>query len=175
MGANNRPRGTAVIHHVSIPAKDPKHVAKVLAEVMQGRAYPFPGNIPDSFMAVSGDPHGTMIEVYPEAMTLVPGEGDDQVRTARQREVPPAWPFHLLLSVPICQTSIEGIGAREGWRTQLHGRGAPGQPPLFHVIEFWIENRLMIELVTEQMTAPYTDLVQIWKLDAMLGRTGAPA
>ena len=59
-----------MIHHVSIPAKDPKHVADVLAELMHGRAYPFPGSIANSFMAVSGDAHGTMIEVYPETLAL---------------------------------------------------------------------------------------------------------
>ena len=35
-----------MIRHVSIPARDPRHVAAVLAELMQGRAYPFPGPCP---------------------------------------------------------------------------------------------------------------------------------
>ena len=52
-----------MIHHVSISAHDPKHVAEVLAELMGGRAYPFPGGIARSFMAVSEDGHGTLIEV----------------------------------------------------------------------------------------------------------------
>ena len=34
-----------MIHHVSISARDPKHVADVLAELMKGRAYPFPGGV----------------------------------------------------------------------------------------------------------------------------------
>jgi len=41
-----------MIRHVSIPARDPRHVATVLAEVMQGRVYPFPGPVPGAFMAV---------------------------------------------------------------------------------------------------------------------------
>jgi hypothetical protein len=44
-----------MIHLVSMSAHDPAHVADVLAELMGGRCYPFPGAIPDSFMAVSGD------------------------------------------------------------------------------------------------------------------------
>lgn len=57
-----------MVHHVSISALDPHHVAEVLAELMSGRCYPFPGPIPDSFMAVSGDEHGTMVEVAPRDM-----------------------------------------------------------------------------------------------------------
>ena len=39
-----------MIHHVSISARDPRHVADVLAELMRGRAYPFPGGVADSFI-----------------------------------------------------------------------------------------------------------------------------
>ncbi len=141
-----------MIHHVSISARDPKHVADVLAELMDGRAYPFPGGVANSFMAVSGDGHGSMIEIYPENVTLVPGTDDRQVRAARDAKAGYA-PFHLLLSVPLDRAKVERIGHREGWRTQYFGRGAPGQPPAFHVIEFWVENRLMVEVATPDMLA----------------------
>ena len=39
-----------MIHHISMPANEPKHVAEVLAELMDGRCYPFIP-VPDSFMA----------------------------------------------------------------------------------------------------------------------------
>lgn len=29
-----------MIHHVSIPARDPRHVAEVLAELMRGKCHP---------------------------------------------------------------------------------------------------------------------------------------
>ena len=35
-----------MIHHVSISARDPKHVAEVLAELMKGRAIRFPAGSP---------------------------------------------------------------------------------------------------------------------------------
>ena len=120
-----------MIHHVSISARDPKHVADVLAELMKGRAYPFPGGVADSFMAVSGDEHGSMIEVYPENVTLVPGRDDKQVRAAHDA-TPGYVPFHLLLSVPVDRATVERIGEREGWRTQLfrprRARPAAGVP-----------------------------------------------
>ncbi len=163
-----------MIHHVSISARDPKHVAEVLAEVMDGRCYPFPGQIADSFMAVSGDEHGTMVEVYPEDTTLKPGAADDeQVIGLRGQVAPATVPFHFLLSVRADLQKIERIGAREGWRTRLFGRGAPGQPPAFHVVEFWVENRLMIELAPQSMIGEYTGLVRPEKLEAFFERRPA--
>ena len=108
-----------MIHHVSISARDPKHVAEVLAELMNGRAYPFPGGVAKSFMAVSGDDSGTLIEVYPEDVTLVPGTSDEQQCRSGHVEQPGYVPFHLLLSVPIDRAKVEQIGEREGWRTKV--------------------------------------------------------
>ena len=161
-----------MIHHVSISARNPKHVADVLAELMNGRAYPFPGGIADSFMAVTGDEHGTMIEVYPETVTLEPGTGDMQVVCGSVPKAEYA-PFHVLLSVPLDRDAVQKIGDREGWRTRLFGRGAPGQKPFFHVIEVWVENRLMIEVATPDMVADYTKLIQRENLDAMFGARSA--
>lgn len=152
-----------MIHHVSIAARRPRHVAEVLAELMNGRAYPFPGGIADSFMAVSGDEHGSMIEVYPEDVVLQPGAGESQV-VSGHTDAPSHVPFHLLLSVPVDRATVQRIGDREGWRTRLFGRGAPGQPPVFHVIEFWIENRIMLEVATPDMVAEYTDRMHPAKL-----------
>ena len=52
-----------MIHHVSIRAREPEHVAQVLAELMAGKCYPF-GPLEGAYMAASGDQHGSMIEVY---------------------------------------------------------------------------------------------------------------
>ena len=72
-----------MIHHVSIPARDPRHVAEVLAELMNGKCLPF-GPLEGAFMAASGDEHGTMIEVYPEEATLEVPANDDQVVFGKQ-------------------------------------------------------------------------------------------
>ena len=39
-----------MIHHVSIPAREPQHVAEVLAELMGGKCYPF-GPLEGAFSA----------------------------------------------------------------------------------------------------------------------------
>jgi hypothetical protein len=162
-----------MIHHVSIPAKDPKHVADVLAELMNGRAYPFPGSIANSFMAVSGDAHGTMIEVYPETLVLKAGAADDEQVKATKARAPAAYPFHVLMSVPVDRATVQRIGDREGWRTKVFGRGAPGQPPVFHIFEFWIENHLMLEVATPDMLAAYAETIQPARLDALFAQRAA--
>jgi hypothetical protein len=157
-----------MIHHVSFSARNPRHVAEVLAELLHGRCYPFP-SMPDSWMAVSGDECGTMIEVYPEDLTLAPGETDEEQCTPlRNQAAPRTVPFHFLLSVPADHGSIMRIGAREGWRTKLYGRG-PANRPQFHVVEFWVENRFMLELAPEEMMDAYMDTFQFPVLDQYFG------
>lgn len=143
-----------MIHHVSIPARNPKHVAEVLAEVMGGRCVPF-GPLEGAYMAMSGDEHGSMIEVYPDRATLDIPANDDQVVFGENQAPPQTWPFHVLLSVPLEPEDVERIGAREGWRAKTFGRGMKGHKPFFHVIEFWLENRLMIEVVSPAMAREY--------------------
>jgi hypothetical protein len=154
-----------MIHHVSLPAREPRHVAEILAELMGGRCHPF-GPLEGAFMATSGDEHGSMIEVYPEHATLdIPN--DEQQVVFGEQAPPRSWPFHILLSVPLEQAEIERIGAREGWRTKLFGRGIPGQKPFFHVIEFWIENRLMVEIVSPEMASEYVSFLKSGDMPAI--------
>jgi hypothetical protein len=148
-----------MIHHVSIPARDPHHVTEVLAELMNGKCVPF-RPLEGGFMAVSGDANGTMIEVYPERATLDIPDRDDQAVFAENPAPPQTWPFHILLSVPREAEDIERIGAREGWRAKTFGRGMPGQKPFFHIIEFWLENRLLIEVATPAMAQEYLDFLR---------------
>ncbi|HEX7884738.1 MAG TPA: hypothetical protein VF474_02065 [Phenylobacterium sp.] len=156
-----------MIRHVSIPARDPRHVAAVLAEVMQGHVYPFPGPVPGAFMAAAGDAHGTQIEVYPEQAAAAPGEGDAPGTFEANPAPPRYWPFHVLLSVQQDEAAIQAIGDREGWRTRRFHRGPPGRP-LFDVIEFWVENRFLIEISTPDMDPAYLRTCE--GLEAMMAR-----
>ena len=88
--------------------------------------------------------------------TLDIPKNEDQVVFGDNVSPPPeTWPFHVLLSVPLQPEQIEAIGAREGWRAKTFGRGMRGRKPFFHVIEFWLENRLMIEVVSPEMAREY--------------------
>jgi hypothetical protein len=109
-------------------------------------------------MALGAD--GGMIEVYPDRATLDIPASDDQVVFGENQAPPRTWPFHIFLSVPLDCEAVERIGTREGWRTKTFGRGMKGHKPFFHVIEFWLENRLMIEVAPPDMTEEYLSLLQ---------------
>jgi hypothetical protein len=149
-----------MIHLVTIPAREPQHVAEVLAELMNGKCVPF-RPLEGAFMATSGDANGRMIEVYPERTTLNIPDRNDQVIFAENMAPPQAWPFSVLLSVPHEAEEVERIGAREDWRARTFGRGMKGQKPFFHVIEFWVTNRLLIEVATPLMVQEYLDFLKV--------------
>jgi hypothetical protein len=130
-------------------------VLVALAELMNGKCLPF-RPLEGAFMVASGDANGTMIEVYPERTTLDMPDHERQVAFGENPAPPQTWPFHVLLSVPREADEVERIGAREGWRTKTFGRGMQAQKPSFHVIEFRLENRLMIEVATPVTAQEYS-------------------
>lgn len=145
-----------MIHHVSIPARNPERVATVLAELLGGYAGPFVGPFPGAWAVYAEDEHGTGVEVYPERTVLVPGEGDRE-GAGVTADAPGPSAFHALLSVKVERTDVERIGAREGWRTRHFWRGPPGVR-LFELYEFWVENRVLLELATADMLPRYVAL-----------------
>jgi hypothetical protein len=137
-----------MIHHLSIPATDTRHVAEVLVELFGGVLTGF-GPYRDSWIAWTGDEHGTAIEVYPVGTEMYPPSGHGQ---AQFRHNPAATAFaatHATVSVDRSEADILALAEREGWRALRLPRGP------FDVIEFWIENSTMLELMTPEMTAAY--------------------
>ncbi len=110
---------------------------------VSGRAHPFRGTIPDSHMAVAGDRHGTLIEVYPDDMTLEP----DATPRRKPEQRLQRGTFHALLSTPLTREEIERVGNREKWTTGFCGRGPRGREPLFHLVEVWVEDHFLLEVV----------------------------
>jgi hypothetical protein len=165
-----------MIHHLSIPARDPQHVAGVLGELLGGYVGPFIGPIPGAWVAYADDGHGTGFEVYPERTTLVPGDGGDMGRV-ELRDPPASVACHALVSVKVDRATIERIGAREGWRTLHFWRGPSPEVRLFELYELWVENRVLIELATEDMVAAYARITNgpaQRELLARRGQKGAP-
>jgi hypothetical protein len=147
-----------MLHHISIAVNHPQPVAEVLAQIFQGRAVPFPPH-PGSYMVLALDEFGTAIELYPIDTVMVPQVG---FQTTPQ----PATgytPFHAAISVPISLEQIERIAEQAGWPIYVCDRDG-----LFNVIELWIENRLMVELLTPAMAAKYLQLFQPDQLEANL-------
>jgi hypothetical protein len=154
-----------MIHHLSIAARDPRRVAEVLAEFMGGAAVPFPPN-PGSFFALQLDEHGSGVEVYPAGTELRPG-GSDGAGFAKRPEPRGFGPTHFALSVKTDADAVEAIARREGWQCHRCDRGA------FHVIEVWVENESMVEVLPPEFAAEYLAFTRPDRIAAAM-RSAAP-
>lgn len=153
-----------MIHHISISVENPLRVASVLAEIMNGKAYRFPPS-PGSYIAMPFDNYGTAIALLPLEVVLAPGNTQSQpdvqfVQTERQ---PLLTSVHAAISVPTSQAQIEKIGEREGWQTTLCNHGG------FHVVEFWVENRLLLEFLPPELVDEYLGFAQSKAAEEFLG------
>lgn len=136
-----------MIFHISIPADDPKRTATMLAELWRGEAFPFPMVGKGSWVAHAGDERRSTIEVYERGMALYPTDGAGE---ERYEPLPRHGPFHAAVATPLSIEEVSEIGRRYGCRTSVCQRG-----PFFRVIEFWVDNCLMLEMMTPEMQAEY--------------------
>ncbi len=135
---------TAIVH-LSIPAAEPERVARVLAELMRGRVSRF-SPTKGAFYVGTDSATAAAIEVYPERPMLVPGEGAGAPARFVEGDAPPRHgAVHVALASPLGRAEVIALGAREGWRTVECRRGDS-----FNVIELWLEDRLMIEVVAAE-------------------------
>jgi hypothetical protein len=136
-----------MIFHFSIAADDPKRTAKMIAELWRGEALPFPVLGKGSWVAHAGDDRRSSVEVYPRDMVLYRGErfGD-----LRHEPGPRNGPFHAAVATPLGIEEVEEIGRRYGCATRVCQRG-----PWFRVIELWVDDCLMLEMLTPEMQDEY--------------------
>ncbi len=137
-----------MIHHLSVPATDTRHVAEVLVELFDGELTGF-GPYPDSYIAWACDEVGAAIEVYPVGTEMVPPDGPGQAQFRHDPDASGHTATHATVSVERSEEEIIALGEREGWRSVRLSRGP------HDVIELWLENRVMLELMTPEMTADY--------------------
>jgi hypothetical protein len=157
-----------MIHHISIAALNPQHVAQVLAEIWQGETAPFPVHA-GSYVVLALDEYGTMIEIYPAGTEMHPGANEEEVIFEQTSTRTAFSPNHAAVSVPTYQERIEAIAAREGWRAVRCDRDG-----FFEVIELWIENRQLMELLPPDLALKYLSFMQPESLKAFLS-AGATA
>lgn len=155
-----------MFHHISIAATEPFRVAKVLAELTDGRFYEFPIT-PGAYMVIINDDYGSGIEVLPQNTAWIPGEVEAEPRSVEN--LPRFYPIHAALSVPVSRDPIEAAGMREGWLVRCCDRG------LFQVIELWIENSFMLELLPADMTEAYLNFMQPAAYSAFLAEIATTA
>ncbi len=93
------------------------------------------------------------IEVYPLGTEIVPGYSEELRAYIQNTAASQSTATHAMLSVPINVEQIEQIAAREDWLVQRTSFG-------FDFMMLWVENRLLIELLTPEMTAQYMAFTQ---------------
>ncbi|HMS38942.1 MAG TPA: hypothetical protein PKE69_01860 [Pyrinomonadaceae bacterium] len=156
-----------MINHISIAVHNPKKVADVIAELWNGFVVPFPP-APDSFMVLANDGRGSAVEVTPIDIVLEPGKGlppednfstetlteDYEAKFVRSDFVPQYVPTHLNINTHLSIEEIKEIGRREGWRVLTCNRDRG----LFQLVELWIEDRFMLEVMTPEQTARYVEI-----------------
>lgn len=134
-----------MIYHASIPADDPERVARVLAKIWQADYFPFVW--PGSFVVIPGDEHGSTIEIMRRGDEQVPGKIEAALNANPQ---PPTYTeVHLLIGTRLEMEDLLVIAAGEGWIARTCDRN------MFNLVEVWIENKVLIEVVPQNEAARY--------------------
>jgi len=134
-----------MILHLSISAQDPRRVAGVLAEIWGGRALPCPHPIDGGWIAFADDAGGTAVEVYPLGYALAPGPAAVTHEKSRAR----ASATHFAMTTKLSAAKVKAIAKNEGWRVLVCSRGP------YEVLEFWLEDERLVEVLTQEMQADY--------------------
>ncbi|MFZ5638660.1 MAG: hypothetical protein ACOY82_18955 [Pseudomonadota bacterium] len=171
-----------MIAHVSVPSRTPQATALLFAALIDGEAFPFPV-VPDAWIAIARDGSGTAVEVYPGTMAHHPGRGE--VDPMAQPQGPQAMPwedqihpdgdqlrpsaFHIALSTRLDASQVLALARDAGLRAVPCERGG-----VFGLIELWLDNTHLIEVLTEPETARYRAFMNPAAASAMFGPGIAP-
>jgi len=168
----------AMINHISIAVNEPERVANFLAELWDGYVYPFPP-APNSFFVLANDGRGSAVEITPAGTVLVPGEGlpdendpdavteEHEAQFVRSEFVPRYVATHLNINTSKSIDEIRELAKREGWRVLVCNRGGG----LFQLVEVWLENTFMLEVMTPEQTQRYIEITDPNFMEAAFAST----
>jgi hypothetical protein len=122
-----------------------------------------------SWLAIAGDDRGTTIEVYPAGAELQPAEGDADAGAVMNPRPRRYVATHAAIASPLNAEEVCALAARHGWQTKCCKRGG-----VFGVIEFWVENSFLLEVLTPEMQREYTDFMspEAWRAMLAAGPPG---
>jgi hypothetical protein len=148
-----------MIHHISLPARDPKSTAETLAKMLGGEAMPFPV-ITGAWIAWAADGM-TEVEVVTAAQGYQPnlevGREPTMVPTS-SADGPTGW--HVAISTNVPASDVVRIAREAGWRAEICDRAG-----YFSLVEVWIDGNVMIEVFDPEMISRYhqTFTARTWK------------
>jgi hypothetical protein len=145
-----------MIFHASIPADDPERVARVLGELWQRDYFPFV--LEGTFVVFANDGVGTQLEVAPRREEIIPAPEHLDLQT--NSAASPYNAVHINIDTPLAFEQVRAIADREGWMARVCDRGGA-----FKVIEFWLENKFLIELMTAHEAERYRNIANesVWR------------
>lgn len=158
-----------MIFHLSIEADEPARAAAVLAEIWRGEVHAFPPIGTGSLIVFAGDMRNSAIEIYARGTELHPVDGDADAEGRVNPAAGRMTATHVAIGTTLRADEVLAIAEREGWIAKYRKRGQA-----FGVIEFWLENATMIEVLTTDMQAEYLASMTIDGWRAMLA-AGASA
>jgi hypothetical protein len=143
-----------MLFHASIPADQPERVARVLAQIWRGHHMPSPGRPGQGFyIAFALDDRGTEIEFCPRGLEHFPAPNE---RDFQKNSTPSSYSeCHFAMATPLTEDEVIDIVKREGWTVRRCDRGGA-----FEVIEIWLENKFMIEVLPERMQRQYLEFMR---------------
>jgi hypothetical protein len=168
-----------MINHVSIGAENPEKAANLLAELWNGYVFPFPP-CEGAFIVFAEGDQGISIEVYPKDAEMYPGVGepsecavfnpetmcfDYEVRFRKAAKNSDFTATHLALNTKLNEAEIRLLVEKEGWRCVKCERGGG----VFPLLEVWLENTVMLEVFTPEMTEKYQQAMRPANFAALLG------
>lgn len=131
-----------IIKHLSLGVVDPKRAADALAELTHGNVRPF-HPVKGAFVCLWPDWNGQFIEFYPKNIRLVPtSQGADFKSFENDPEFSST---HVNLETDLTGDTVKAIAARYNY--EYYFRPKDGGP----LHEIWIENTLLVELVTKDL------------------------
>jgi hypothetical protein len=135
-----------VIFHISIPARNPDLVAGTVARLVGGQHFPF-HPVEGARIVLFGDAHGSAIEIYPDNIEL--DIGTDMLEPRPSPAPPQRFSMHAAIATPLSQAEVFAISGQVGWIARECDRGP------FTLLEVWVENRLLLELLTPSSQQDY--------------------
>jgi len=116
---------------------------------------------------MAGDDRGSTIDVAPRGKEVFPAETNMSFRVNPSPS--PYSEVHLNVATPLSLEEALTIAKREGWKARVCDRGE-----VFKVIEFWLENKFMLELMTEAESKRYRDFMTTANVRAMIAKGPSP-
>lgn len=138
-----------MIFHLSIAADRPAATAAMIAELLGGRAFPFPPFAEGSWIAMAGDERGSAVEVYPRGAEMHASAGEGEGVHCVVSDTRRHGPCHAAIASALDIDGVLDVAASNGVLAKPCDRGP------FRVIELWVDDCFMFEVLTPEMQAEY--------------------